>query len=410
MPGAPYFSSPSWLRDFLADSFKKYLCLLLSGLTLALLWSHSAEQVAPSAIPAGPYIDFFFHPQCPHCLKQKVFNNYLRSKFPQVRIVEHDTSSQEQIRLLAERLRERGFTEQKLAVPTTLIGPYTLFGFQSNDSSGVTLEKALTAYLRNDPSIFQQPDSQWSEEMTVMLPVVGTLTLADYSLPALAVTLGLVDGFNPCAMWVLVYLISFIVTIHDRRKIWILVGTFVFASGALYFLFMTAWLNLFLFIGYLRPLTIIVGVGALGVGILNIREYLRSQGELACTLTDATSKQKTMGRIEGIVRAPISWLSVANIIALAFIVNAIEFACSAALPAIFTHTLALRKLSGLQYYGYILLYDFFFMLDDLIIFTLAVLALDTTLGNRYAKHCKFIGGVVLTLLGLLLAFKPEWLR
>ena len=80
------------------------------------------------------------------------------------------------------------------------------------------------------------------------------------------------------------------------------------------------------------------------------------------------------------------------------------------MPAIFTQTLALRKLSSLQYYGYILLYDFFYMLDDMIIFSLAALALDTTIGNRYAKHCKIIGGVVLTILGLLLAFKPEWLR
>jgi hypothetical protein len=155
---------------------------------------------------------------------------------------------------------------------------------------------------------------------------------------------------------------------------------------------------------------VFIGVTALGIGILDIREYLRTKGELACTISDGASKQRTRGRIERIVKAPLSLLAVLNIVALAFIVNSIEFACSAALPAIFTHTLALRKLTGLAYYGYILLYDFFFMLDDLIIFSLAVLALDTSIGNRYVRHCKIIGGIVLTILGLLLAFKPEWLR
>jgi hypothetical protein len=405
-----FFSIPSWLREILADPFRRYLSLALACLAVALIWGHPPAQpvVAPPA--NGPYIDFFFHPQCPHCLKQKAFNNSLRLRYPALTIVEHDTSKPEQGRLLAEFMRRRGMAEQKVSVPATFIGQYSLFGFHSIDTTGVTIDKALTAYLRHDPTIFRQPDTRWGEEMTVMLPLVGELRLAEYSLPVLAVVIGLVDGFNPCAMWVLVYLISLICALNDRRKIWLLVGTFVLASGVLYFLFMTAWLNLFLVIGYLRPLTVLIGVAALGVGINNIREYLISKGELACTITDSGSKQRTMGRIERVVAAPISLVAIANIIVLAFIINSIEFVCSAALPAIFTHTLALRKLSGLAYYGYILLYDLFFMLDDLIIFSLAVLALDTTLGNRYAKHCKIIGGCVLTVLGLLLAFKPEWLR
>lgn len=410
MPGTMFFSKPRWLKEMVDDPFKRTLFLLLACLAIGLLALQPPTRQETTAPARGPAIDFFFNPQCPHCLKQKEFNTYLRSKYPEITIIGHNTSAPDQVRLLSAMLRERGFTDHKLAVPTTFIGPYTLFGFESRETTGLTIEKALTAYLKNDPTIFRQPDSQWGAEMTVIVPLLGELKVAEYSLPALAVIIGLVDGFNPCAMWVLVYLISLVVTLNDRRKIWLLVGTFVFASGALYFLFMTAWLNLFLLIGYLRPLTTLIGVGALGAGILNIREYLQTRGELACTLTDAESKQQTRGRIERIVTAPVSWFSVLNILVLALIVNSIEFACSAALPAIFTHTLALRRLSGLEYYGFILLYDLFFMLDDLIIFSLAALALDTTVGNRYAKHCKIIGGVVLTILGLLLAIRPEWLR
>ena len=238
--------------------------------------------------------------------------------------------------------------------------------------------------------------------------VLGDAVIEKYRV--LAVIIGLVDGFNPCAMWVLVYLISLILSMNDRRKVWFLVGTFVLSSGILYFLFMTAWLNVFLFMGYLHSLTLIIGLAALGAGILSVRDYVQTKGRVVCKIGDADSKRRTMGRIERIVHSPLTFISVFSIIALAFIVNSIEFACSAALPAIFTHTLSLRNLPVIEYYGYILLYDLFFMLDDLIIFSLAVLALDTGIGARYAGYCKIVGGLVLVVLGGIMVFGPELLR
>jgi len=249
----------------------------------------------------------------------------------------------------------------------------------------------------------------WHQDF-VTLPLIGKIPLANLSLPALAVLLGLADGFNPCAMWALVYLLSLLVTLQDRRKIWILVGSFVLASGVLYFLFMTAWLNVFIVLGYMRPLTIAVGLGAFGIGIYDLRSFARMRGAPVCKVGSTELKKKTMSSMERLVSAPLSIASFAGIIGLAFLVNSIEFACSAALPAIFTHTLSLRQLPALAYYGYILLYDFFFMLDDLIIFTLAAVALQTTIGSGYARYGKLVGGVVLVGLGLVMLFTPELLR
>ena len=117
-----------------------------------------------------------------------------------------------------------------------------------------------------------------------------------------------------------------------------------------------------------------------------------------------------MGRMERLVAAPVSVASLVGVIALAFTVNTIEFACSAGLPAVFTHTLSLRQLSSVQYYGYILLYDFFFMLDDLIIFSLAAFACEATIGKGYDRYGKLAGGLVLVGLGLVMLFAPEQLR
>ncbi len=400
-----FFSIPHWVKEILSDPFKKFLILFLFILGLAI---YTAERYqASSAVAEIKQVTFFFHPQCPHCHKQQKFNAYLKTKYPQLKWAEYDITIEKNAQLLTKVVED---THSAMGVPRTYIGPYEILGFDTDETTGVTLEKAIQAYTQNDPSLFEKSNRQWEDLQSIEIPLIGKINYSDYSLLPLAVVLGLVDGFNPCAMWVLVYLISLIMTLQDPKKIWFLVGTFVAASGGLYFLFMTAWLNVFLFVGYVRMITLIIGLIALGAGILNIKEYLQTKGELACTVGDSESKKKTLSRIEQIVHSPLTVFSVLSIILLAFVVNSIEFVCSAALPAIFTHTLALSNLSTLQHYGYILIYDFFFMLDDLIIFTLAVLALNTDIAHRYAKYCKIIGGVVLMVLGGIMVFYPELLH
>lgn len=403
-----FLSLPSWLKDIFADSFKKYLILLLCFIGLGI---YTTEQYkAETSFSKIADVSFFFHPLCPHCQKQKIFNTYLKAKYPKLHWAEYDTSKKENNQLLAEFSERNDGKLQRIGVPRTFIGPYMIRGFNSAETTGIVIEKAIQAYIEKDPALFDEKGQIWQDQELVTLPFFGELKVTQYSLLSLAVILGLIDGFNPCAMWVLVYLISIIMTLRDRKKTWLLVGTFVGASGVLYFLFMTAWLNVFLFLGYIRILTLIIGLVAIGAGILNIREYLQTKGELVCKIGNATSKKKTMSQIDQIVQAPLTCFTVFGIIALAFVINTIEFACSAALPAIFTHTLSLHRLSNLQYYGYIIIYDFFFMLDDLVIFSLAVLALETDIGHRYAKYCKIIGGVVLLVLGWLMAFHPGVLR
>jgi hypothetical protein len=408
MGDSAFLRVPAWLQDILTDPFRRYLFLGLIVMGAALFFHE--QQGRQQTAGQEKQISFFFHPQCPHCREQKEFNLYLQAKYPEIAWAAYDTSRPEAAERLAEFAVKSGLPAADIAVPMTFVGPYVIVGFRSPETTGVRLEKAILAVVKDDPALYPEDERSGRVRETLHLPLLGEVRLTDFSLPALAVVLGLVDGFNPCAMWVLVYLISLIMSLHDRKKIWLLVGTFVASSGVLYFLFMTAWLNVFLFLGYLRPLTLIIGLVALGAGIQNVREYLQTRGELVCKIGDAGSKKKTMGRIERIVDAPLTFFTVFSIVALAFVVNSIEFACSAALPAIFTHTLALRQLPMIEYYWYILLYDFFFMLDDLAIFSLAVLALNTSAGNRYARHCRIVGGTILIVLGGVMVFRPELLR
>ena len=99
-----------------------------------------------------------------------------------------------------------------------------------------------------------------------------------------------------------------------------------------------------------------------------------------------------------------------GIIGLAASVNLIELACSSGLPLVYTQILALNDLSKLQYLIYILIYIFFFLIDDIIIFAIAMKTLEISgISTKYTKYSHLIGGIIMLIISLLMAFKPEWL-
>jgi len=379
----------NFLKNTFQDRFRRYLIISLIILGIVIAFTSQGTAVTGD-------INFFYIPGCLHCEEQEPFNKKLENTYS-INITRHDATTPAGSALLSEKLAELGI-EDEPDFPITIFGNQVFGGWESEETTGRAIEEALQQCLAGDcpPPAGEEPGDG------IDLPGIGPIDPADYSLPALAVILGLVDGFNPCAMWVLVYLISLIATLRDRKRIWLIVGSFVLASGVLYFLFMTAWLNAFLFIGYVRPVTTVIGLVALGGGILQIRGFIETKGALVCEVTDEESRKKTMTRIQKVVSSPLTLGTVAGIVALAFLVNSIEFVCSAAIPAIFTHVLSLASLTTFQYYGYILLYVLFFMLDDLIIFGSAAIALTSNLGERYAKYFRPVGATILIILGVLL--------
>jgi len=383
----------NFLKTTFQDRFKRYL--IISLIILGIVIGFTSQGT--SSTGEGFEVDFFYLPGCSHCDEQRPFNEKLANTYPQIQIIEHDATTPAGSALLSEKLEEMGIQDEP-DFPITIFENQVFSGWESEETTGRAIEEALQQCLAGNcpPPAGEKPKD------TIVLPLIGEIVLADYSLPALTVILGLVDSFNPCAMWVLVYLISIIATLRDRKRIWLIVGSFVLASGILYFLFMTAWLNAFLFIGYVKPVTIVIGLVALGGGILQIREVVETKGAIVCKVTDEESRKKTMTRIQKIVSSPITLGTIAGIVALAFAVNSIEFVCSAAIPAVFTRVLSLASLTTFQYYNYILLYVFFFMLDDLVIFGTAAFALTSNLGDRYAKYSRPVGATILIILGLLL--------
>ena len=266
-----------------------------------------------------------------------------------------------------------------------------------------------TNILAKEANYSTKPTDKIEQQYEV--PILGKIQAKEVSLPLLALVLGLVDGFNPCAMWILVFLISMLIGMKDRKKMWILGSTFILTSGLIYLLFMISWLNLAVFLTSIKLIRLLISIFSICFGMYNIYRYIDSlDKEDGCDVTDKEDRKKIMKKIKKITTNQKFILSILGIITLAASVNILELLCSLGLPVVFTNILALNHLNKIEYSLYLFIYILFFLIDDIIVFVVAMFSMKIKgISNKYTKYSHLIGGIIMLLLGILMALKPEWL-
>ncbi len=277
---------------------------------------------------------------------------------------------------------------------------------QLNDESMPDLE------IGDDLPIDLSNDSQSDQgigESEIDLPWIGRVSAERLGLPLFTVIIGLVDGFNPCAMWVLLFLLSVLVNLRDRWKIFAVAGTFVFISGAAYFAFMAAWLNVLLLVGFLRWVQVTLATLAIVVGSIHIKDFFAFKKGISLSIPES-AKPGIYARVRKIVMAESLFAAIAGASVLAVLVNLIELLCTAGLPALYSQILMMQDFPPWKNYAYLGLYVLAYMFDDAIMVTIVI----ATLGKRKLQESegrwlKLVSGLVVLLLGLVLLLRPEWL-
>lgn len=365
-------------------------------------------------------IYFFGQEACPHCAKEKIFlekmvrqNSALEWRYFDL---EEDQANVDLLLAIGEKLGV-----EISGVPFTLVGEKYFIGWYDEQTTGGEIEQAVNlALATNQRDIVKEitgdglpsglvREGVSGEEGKIDLPILGAREVKNISLPLLTVVMGVLDGFNPCAMWALLFLISLLLGMENRKRMWALGVTFIVASAAVYFLFMAAWLNLILFFGFLAGIRLAVGLLALAGGGYNIKQFWMDKNG-GCRVAGGEKRRNIFAKIRAIIEQNSFWLALGGIIVLALAVNLVELICSAGLPAIYTQILALNRLVGWHYYLYIIGYIFFFMLDDLFVFFVAMVTLKMTgITTKYSRYTRFASGLLMIVIGCLLIFKPQWL-
>jgi glutaredoxin len=350
-------------------------------------------------VPA-PDIEVFVRAGCPHCEAAKNFLAELRRERPSLHIALSDIAEDSSARQrLVTLTKDRGIPS--IGVPTFLIGTELIVGFSSDDTTGAAIRGLLdrNAQSTTSDSPVEGIETRW----------FGRLRVRDLGLPLFTIVMGLLDGFNPCAMWVLLFLLSLLVNLHDRRKMAFIAGTFVGMSGLLYFAFMAAWLNVFLLIGLSRAAQITLGCIALFVGGVNIKDFFAWGRGLSLAIPDS-AKPGLYTRVRRILQAENLAGALVGIVILAGLVNTIELLCTAGFPAVYTQILTLQQLPMWEYYGYLGLYNLAYILDDSLMVTIAVVTLTRRkLQERAGRWLKLTGGLVMAGLGVVLLLQPKWI-
>ncbi len=379
--------------------------------------------VASDAVAPGT-VFMFGRDDCGFCKKQKEFME--ANGIPYVyRNIVTDPSAKAEWEALAMKHSLSKVT------PITVVGETVFLGFNSSETTGKALEAAIVTaqagtigsvadHLANAPAQSPQFGGGCSEigcteaatSYVFDLPVVGVVDLKSFSLFTLSLLLGTVDGFNPCAMWVLITFLMLLAQAGSRKKMLFLAGLFIAAEAIMYNLILNVWYKTWDFVALDSIVTPLVGILALGGGTFFLYRWRQSsKTALVCDITDIDSQAKTIGKLKAVINQPLTLTTIGAIILIAFSVNVIEFACSIGIPQAYTKILDLNMLTFVERQWYILVYTFGYMIDDFIVFGLAIWGFSKleAHGAKYARYSLLIGGILMLLLGAMLVFYPDLL-
>lgn len=386
----------------------------------------TTEITEPTAPPEPVPVEVFERAECKNCQAEKKFLTSLAEKRSDFTIRYHDLADPEHYGHWNQLTELENIPK---VTPITLVGNVVIQGFDAPETTGQRIEELIELSVGQHTLNFEEfiaaggsgqvetyagtcDDGNVctieTEPMLIKVPFLGVINLKDYSLPSLSVVLGLIDGFNPCALWVLVIFLTFLVQAGSKKRMWIMAGLFVFAEAIMYYLILNVWFTAWDFVGLDNIITPIVGIVAIGGGGFFLWEGIKSDG--TCKITNSEQKARTSQKIQKLVNSPLTILGILGIIGIAFSVNIIEFACSIGIPQAYTKILDINGLDFVTRQGYMLIYILFYMFDDFLIFGLALYSFEKIgLTHKYAKWSHLFGGILMLILGLILLIKPSLL-
>ena len=382
-------------------------------------------------------IEYFGRKDCKNCANLEKFLKELSTKRDDFEYVEHK---------IDESKEEKAFfdeTASKLKLvkgtPIIYIDGHIIQGFNTADTTGKEIENLINSAKAKDKiltlkeylesgqagnvssngavctgdTVCEVPGLTKGAENQVLvnIPIINkTVDLTNYSLFTMSLILGTIDGFNPCAMWVLVLFLTALIAVGNKVKMFRVAGLFILAEAVMYFFILNAWIYAWDFVGLDKWVTPLVGIIGIAGGIFFIRNYLKKGDTLECEVTDFEQRAKISKKIKDIANKPFTLLTALAIIGLALSVNVIEFACSVGIPQTYTKILQINEVPFWTRQFYTFIYIIGYMIDDIIVFGFALMSVNKLqLTTKYSKWVNLFGGILMIILGLIMLIKPSLL-
>lgn len=386
-----------------------------------------AQSENKPIITENPIVYMFGRDDCVFCISQIEWMDEKGIDYIYLNITEDD---------VARDLYNKFTNKHELAkiTPITVVGNQVFSGFNSPRTTGVQILSAIAdARYSTNIKLIEKHDETFSIQYNEStggvctdiscepaetggfifdLPLVGIVDLKTLSLFSLSLILGVIDGFNPCAMWVLITFLIILSQVGNKKKMILLAGLFIVAQGIMYNLILNVWYKTWDFIALDQYVTPMVGFLAIAGGVFFLWRWNKNKNkDLVCDITNSATQSRTINKLKDIVSKPITIVSILAILLIAFSINVIEFACSIGIPQAYTKILEMNMLSFLERQWYILVFTIGYMVDDVIVFALAIWGYSKlqASGAKYAQWSLLIGGLLMLVLGIILVANPSLL-
>ena len=363
----------------------------------------------------------FYGNGCPHCAALEEFlNDYLEDK-DNISLYKYEVWYNEDNANKYAEVHEI-LNDNSSGIPYLVIGDTSVTGFDEeitptrirntiNYYANTKYKDKVGIYLGLVEDTNEEIENEKYKDENVKVPIINK-SAKEVPILLSAILIGFVDGINPCAMWILIFLISMLLGMSNKRRKWALGITFLLSSAIVYFLFLISWLNLAVFLNKLEYIRIGISLIAVIFGAYSVIKFLGSlqNNDDGCEVVDSKNRKRIIKSIKKIVKEKSFPLALLGIMLLAVGVNIIELLCSLGLPVMFSEILAINEVSSSAKIIYSLIYVLFFLIDDIIVFVIAMKTLEIkVVSNKLGKYSHLIGGIIMIIIGLLMILKPEWL-
>ncbi len=377
-----------------------------------------AMTAAQAAEPPTLTIHYFRADGCPHCEDAGAFFARLAAEEPRIVVRDYEVGRDAANRALFQGALEALKVEEG-GVPLIFVGDWATLGYHTDATTGAEIRRQVArcraapcpdalAAIREGRAPALQPPREAGASL-LRLPFVGEVDAAALSLPLLTLTVAALDAFNPCAFFVLLFLLSMMAHQKSRARMLAVGGIFVFFSGLMYFAFMAAWLSLFQLLGQLAWVTLAAGLLAVIVGAANVKDFFLSGRGVSRSIPES-KKPDIFRRARAILAAENLPAMIMATVFLAVAANFYELLCTAGFPMVYTRILTLGEPSAVARYFYLALYNLVYVLPLAAIVLVFVRTLGARkLGEREGRLLKLLSGTMMLELGVLLLVAPEWL-
>ena len=430
---------------------KLWVNFLLLTVFLLSLASWTTPVRAQTPVPVNPvYIYLFWGDGCPHCAKAKPYFESLAAAYPEIQLrtyeVYYDAGNQKLFSLMAEK-----YGLDQLAVPTIFIGEKYLQGYSEEYNSSI--EAVVVQCIQNDcgdpgfgvidttglitstptpsmrmtstpppevpetstpaqsDSTFNYPSSNLNLSTDLEIPILGKLDLDSKSPVITTALIALVDGFNPCSLWVLTMLLALTLHTGSRKKVFIIGILFLTVTAGIYALFIAGLFSIFKITSAMGWIRILVALIALFFALVNIKDYFWYKEGISFTIADE-KKPGIFKKMRAVMDASQSFTGlVGATIALAVGVSMVEFSCTAGFPVIWTNILTAQKISGVAFVLLLIVYMVIYQLDEMIIFFSSIATLKASrLEEKHGRVLKLISGTLMLTLSIIMLVNPALLN